>query len=417
MRIQNKNGKRVLITGITGFVGPYLAKKLLEYGYDVYGLARRRAEGRNYRRLVETGVLDQVKLVEGDLTDFTSILFALDKAEPDAIFHLASQSFVPRSFVNPLETFHINSLGTQNLLEAVRLKDLDCKVVFAGSSEEYGLQIASEKHYESVLKKFKVIHPKPNKIPELPIDEKNPLRPMSPYAVSKVHGDFLMRNYFYSYGLKTVVSRAFNHEGAGRGPHFVTSSIVRQCVMLKFGETDKILIGNVNAFRDWSHVEDIVEGYILLAEKGTPGEVYVLGSMRTNSVLTYILLTIEQLGYEIHEIETTNGGKRVKDPIERDYEAIFGLSFEKTKVDRLLLNEELEFALEDKGISVKTDKGTIIVEFDPQLFRPLDVPILLGNPRKAVEQLGFKPTRKLIDVIMDQINYYLNPKNRCPIIG
>jgi GDP-mannose 4,6-dehydratase len=412
MSAQNKNGKRALITGITGFVGPYLAKKLLEYGYDVYGLSRRRAEGRNYRRLIEAGILDQVKLIEGDLTDFTSILFALDKTEPDVIFHLASQSFVPRSFVNPLETFYVNSLGTQNLLEAVRLKDLDCKIVFAGSSEEYGLQIASEKHYESVLKKFKTIHPEPNKIPELPIDENNPLRPMSPYAVSKVHGDFLMRNYFYSYGLKTVVSRAFNHEGAGRGPHFVTSSIVRQCVMLKFGETDKIVVGNVNAFRDWSHVEDIVEGYILLAEKGTPGEVYVLGSMRTNSVLTYVLLTLEQLGYKIHEIETMNNGKRVKDPIERDYEAIFGLSFEKTKVDRLLLNEELEFTLEDKGILVKTNEEEIHIEFDPQLFRPTDVPVLLSNPNKVIEELRFRPMRKLVDIIRDQMNYYLNPENR-----
>jgi GDP-mannose 4,6-dehydratase len=412
MSAQNKNGKRALITGITGFVGPYLAKKLLEYGYDVYGLSRRRAEGRNYRRLIEAGILDQVKLIEGDLTDFTSILFALDKTEPDVIFHLASQSFVPRSFVNPLETFYVNSLGTQNLLEAVRLKDLDCKIVFAGSSEEYGLQIASEKHYESVLKKFKTIHPKPNKIPELPIDENNPLRPMSPYAVSKVHGDFLMRNYFYSYGLKTVVSRAFNHEGAGRGPHFVTSYIVRQSVMLKFGETDKIVLGNVNAFRDWSHVDDIVQGYILLAEKGTPGEVYVLGSMRTNSVLTYVLLTLEQLGYKIHEIETMNNGKRVKDPIERDYEAIFGLSFEKTKVDRLLLNEELEFTLEDKGILVKTNEEEIHIEFDPQLFRPTDVPVLLSNPNKVIEELRFRPMRKLVDIIRDQMNYYLNPENR-----
>jgi len=412
MRTRGENGRRALITGVTGFVGPHLVRKLLERGHEVYGLVRRRAEGHNYRRLAEAGVLDQVKLIEGDLTDFTSILFALDKAEPDVIFHLASQSFVPRSFVNPLETFYINSLGTQNLLEAVRLKDLDCKIVFAGSSEEYGLQIASEKHYESMLKKFKIVYPEPDRIPELPIDEDSPLRPLSPYAVSKVHGDYLMRNYFHSYGLKTVVSRAFNHEGAGRGPHFVTSSIVRQCVMLKFGESDKILIGNVNAFRDWSHVEDIVEGYILLAEKGSPGEVYVLGSMRTNSVLTYILLTLEQLGYKIHEIETTNGGKKVKDPIERDYKEAFGLNFEKTRIDKLLLDGEIEFIPEDKGIWVKTDNGIITVGFDPNKFRPADVPVLLSNPRKATQELGFRPAKRLEDIIEDQINYYLNPVNR-----
>jgi GDPmannose 4,6-dehydratase len=159
------------------------------------------------------GIIGRVKLIKGDITDFTSLLFALDKVQPDVIFHLASQSYVPRSFVDPLETFRVNSLGTQNLLEAVRLKDLDCKIVFAGSSEEYGLQVVSEKHYEWALKKYGTIFPEPERIPELPINEKNPLRPMSPYAVSKVHGDFLMRNYYYAYGLKTIVSRAFNHEG------------------------------------------------------------------------------------------------------------------------------------------------------------------------------------------------------------
>ncbi|WP_048078769.1 GDP-mannose 4,6-dehydratase [Desulfurococcus mucosus] len=409
-------GRRALVTGITGFVGPHLAKALLERGYEVYGLVRRRAEGGSYRRLHEAGIYGQIKLIEGDVTDLTSLLFALDRVEPDVIFHLAAQSFVPRSFTNPIETFQVNSMGTQNLLEAVRLKDLDSRIVFAGSSEEYGLQIASVKHYEQVLEKFRVIHPEPARIPELPVDENNPLRPLSPYAVSKVHGDYLMRNYYISYGLKTVVSRAFNHEGAGRGPHFVTSSIVRQCVKLKFGEADKILIGNVNAFRDWSHVEDIVEGYIALAEKGVPGEVYVLGSARTNSVLTYILLTLEQLGYKVYEIETVDGGKRVKDPAERDHGNAFGLSFEKTKVDKLVLDGELEFELRDKGIRVKTDKGTIIIEFDSERFRPADVPILLSNPKKATEKLGFRVTRKLTDIIRDQINYYLNPENRASVL-
>ena len=120
---------RMLITGITGFVGSYLAKKLLPLGREVYGLYRRRADGNVSKRLVEMGILGQVKLVEGDMTDLTSLLFALDKAQPDVIFHLASQSYVPRSFADPLETFRVNSLGTQNLLEASRLKDLDCKIV------------------------------------------------------------------------------------------------------------------------------------------------------------------------------------------------------------------------------------------------------------------------------------------------
>ena len=401
-----------MITGITGFVGPYLARILLDEGYEVYGLVRRRAEGASYTRLKEMRVLDQVKLIEGDLTDFTSILMALDKAQPDAIFHLAAQSFVPRSFENPYETFLVNSLGTQNLLEAVRVKDLDVKIVYAGSSEEYGLQIASQGHYSWALKKFGKVVPEPSRIPELPIDENNPLRPLSPYAVSKVHGDYLMRNYWISYGVKAVVSRAFNHEGVGRGPHFVTSTVVRQCVKLKLGEADKIVIGNPNAFRDWSHVEDIVRGYVLLAEKGTPGDVYVLGSARTNSVLTFILLTLKELGYEVKEIETLKGEKRVKDPLETDDSPAFGMRFWKSKVDALLLSGELEFTLEDRGIMVKTNKGDIVIEFDKNRFRPADVPILLSYPKKAEEAVGFQAKHPLVDIIRDQINYYLDPYHR-----
>jgi len=403
--------RRILITGITGFVGPYLAKKLLDMNYEVYGLLRRRADGNLPKRLLKMGILDRIKLVEGDITDLTSLLFALDKAQPDLIFHLASQSYVPRSFVEPLETFRVNSQGTQNLLEALRLKNLECKVVFAGSSEEYGLQIASEEHYEQALKKYGAIFPEPERIPELPINERNPLRPMSPYAVSKVHGDFLMRNYYHAYGLKTVVSRAFNHEGAGRGHEFVTSLIVRQCVMLRFGEINKIIIGNINVFRDWSHVEDIVNGYFLLADKGKIGDVYVQGSMRTNSVLTYLLLTLQQLGYDVKEIESLRGEKRIRDPIEVAEEDFFNVKFLKTKVDALLLKGELNYTLEDIGIRVKTNKGDITVTFDSSKFRPAEVPILISDIRK-IQQLGFKITKSLIDIIRDQINYYLDPENR-----
>jgi GDPmannose 4,6-dehydratase len=402
---------RVLITGIAGFVGPYLARKLLEKGYDVYGLFRRKSDGGIPKRLVETGIVGRIKLIEGDISDLTSLLFALDRIQPDMIFHLASQSYVPRSFIDPLETFRVNSLGVQNLLEGVRLKDLDCKIVFAGSSEEYGLQIASEKHYEWALKKYGTVFPEPEKIPEIPINEKNPLRPMSPYAVSKVHGDFLMRNYYHVYGLKTIVSRAFNHEGAGRGHEFVTSTIVRQCLSLKFGELDKITIGDVNAFRDWSHVEDIVDGYVLLAEKGKPGYVYVSGSMRTNSVLTYILLTLQHLGYNMKEIETLKGEKRVKDPVEIVEENFFNARFMKTKIDALMLKGEQEFTLEDGGLRVKGDKCNIIIVFDPSKFRPTEVPILMSDTKK-IQELGFKVTKSLEDIIRDQVNYYLNPENR-----
>jgi GDPmannose 4,6-dehydratase len=403
--------RRAFVTGVSGFVGSYLAKKLLDLGFEVYGLVRRRSDGSNFKLLIENDILGEIHLVEGDVSNLTSLLFALEESQPDVIFHLAAHSFVPSSFSNPLETFKVNSLGTQNLLEAVRIKDLDCKIIFAGSSEEYGLQISSEEHYKKALKNYGIVFPEPKRIPELPINENNPLRPLSPYAVSKVHGDFLMRNYYHVYGLKTIVSRAFNHEGAGRGHEFVTSTIVRQCVQLKFGEVDKITIGNVNAFRDWSHVKDIIQGYIILAEKGNFGDVYVQGSMRTNSVLTYLLLTLQNLGYEVKEIETLNGNKKVKDPIETSDEEFFGVKFKKTKVDELMLRGELEYSLDDRGLRIMTNKGDIIVEFDHKRFRPADVPILISNPRKA-QSLGFKIERNLEEIIRDQINYYFNPENR-----
>jgi GDPmannose 4,6-dehydratase len=220
-----------------------------------------------------------------------------------------------------------------------------------------------------------------------------------------------MRNYYHSYGVKTVVSRAFNHEGAGRGPMFVTSVIVNQIMKLKFGEVDKITIGNVNAFRDWSHVKDVVNGYITLAEKGKAGEVYNQGSMRTNSVLSYILLGLEEAGWNIEKIETINGEKTINNPTETDRTPIYGINFEKTKVDRMILEGELEYTITDKGINAGTDKGKVVIEFNPDRFRPAEVPILLADTEK-IQKIGVKTEYKLNDIVKDQLNYFLKKENR-----
>lgn len=403
--------KNVLITGVSGFVGSYLAKYLIDQGANVYGIIRRRADGRIPKNIIDRGIHNEVNLIEADLTDLTSLAHALDVAQPDVIFHLAAQSFVPRSFTHPLETFQVNTIGTANLLEAVRVKDYDPIIVFAGSSEEYGLVISSVEQYKRVKEKYRHIFPEPERIPELPINENNPLRPMSPYAVSKIHGEYMFRNYYYTYGMKTIVSRAFNHEGAGRGIMFVTSVVTNQVMKYKFGETDKIVIGNVNAFRDWSHVMDIVRGYCLLAEKGRAGDVYNQGSMRTNSVMSYILLSLEQAGWEVKRIETMKNNKVVVNPTEIDDSEMFGVKFEKTQLDKILLEHEIEFTIEDKGVWVHTDKGKIPVVFDPKRFRPSEVPILMADIRK-IQRLGFKVEHKLTDIIRDQLNYFLKPENR-----
>ena len=407
----NWKNKNILITGVGGFAGSYLAEELLKQDANVYGLIRRRADGTKAKNLIDHGIENSVKTIEGDITDITSLETALEISDPDYVFHLAAQSFVPRSFENSTETQMINCIGTGNLLDAARKRNTNTKIIFAGSSEEYGLVISSKEHYEHAKKEYGTIFPEPVEIPEVPIAETNPLRPMSPYAVSKVYGDHLMQNYYHSYGLDTVVSRAFNHEGAGRGLMFVTSVVTNQIMKLKFGEINKITIGNLNAFRDWSHVKDIVNGYMTLADTGKSGEVYNQGSMRTNSVLSYILLGLKEAGWNISKIESFNGDKIVDNPTEIDGSAIFGVKFDKTIVDTNILEDKLEYTLEDKGINVHTDKGIIPIEFNPDRFRPAEVPILFADTAK-IKRIGAKIEHSLNDIIKDQLNYFLKKENR-----
>ncbi|MHC1686753.1 MAG: GDP-mannose 4,6-dehydratase [Methanothrix sp.] len=408
MGLKNKN---ILITGISGFVGSRMARVLLDRGANVYGLLRRRADGKVPHNMLRLGLGNEVRLIEGDLESIASIGHAITASEPDVIFHLAAQSFVPRSFVDPNETMLCNCWGTSNLLEAIRIKDVKPVVVFAGSSEEYGLVLSSDEQYRRAMERYGTIFPLPERMPEVPIAETNPLRPMSPYAVSKVYGDHLMRNYWYSYGIPTVISRAFNHEGAGRGNMFVTSVATNQVMKLKFGESDTITIGNVNAFRDWSHVDDVIEGYLLLAEKGKYGDVYNQGSMRTNSVMSYLLMSLEEAGYPVSKIETFKGEKVIIDPNEPDKSQIFGIDFEKTKVDGMLLRSELEFAAEDGGVIAHAGEKRIKIIFNPERFRPAEVPILLSDTKK-IEALGFRKEHTVRDIIKDQLDHYLAEKER-----
>lgn len=409
----NWNGKNVLITGANGFVGSYLAKELLDSGADVYGFLRPEDIAPMEKNLIDKGIKDKLKILEGDLGDITSLASAFDTSNPDVIFHLAAQSSVEFSFHRPLETQNINTMGTANLLEAVRIKDVDTRIVFAGSSEVYGMVISSEEQYQNLLNKGKTIFPEPESIPELPVSESNPLRPQSPYAVSKVSGDFLMQNYHHSYGLDTVVSRAFNHEGAGRGMMFVTSIITNQIMKLKYGETDRITIGNLNACRDWSHVNDIIQGYLLLADKGQSGDVYNQGSMRTNSVLSYILLGLEKAGWNVNRIETLNGGadKTIDNPAQLNNDPLFGVKFDKTRVDQMILEDQLEYTISDKGIKVTTDSGPITIEFNPDRFRPAEIPFVLCDNRK-IQKIGGKIEYSLSDVINDQLEYFNKKENR-----
>lgn len=404
----NFKNKKVLITGINGFVGSYLANYLIKEDADVYGLIRDESKIKS-DNLVNKGIDNKFNPLIGDLTDISSISNALRKSRPDYIFHLAAQSFVPLSFKNPKLTYDVNVTGTLNLLEAMRQDESNSRMIFAGSGDEYGLVISSEKQYHEVLKKYKSIFPSINDEfeSELAINENNPLRPMNPYATSKVNGEFLARNYFSSYDLDCVVARCFNHEGAGRGKDFVTSVITSQVADIKSNRTDTVNIGNVNALRDWTHIDDMIDSYLTLAQKAESGQVYNQGSMRTNSILSYILLSIQEAGFHIDSIETFNNDKKIYEPTEINEDKYFDVHFKKTKVDSMFLDNSLDYTLKDKGIIVNTDKRMIKIVFNPERFRPSDVPILLSDTSK-IERIGYEKKYELNRIINDQLNYYTN---------
>jgi GDP-4-dehydro-6-deoxy-D-mannose reductase len=269
----------VLITGITGFAGSHLAEYILAHHPDVrvHGTVRWRSRMENIAHLVPDG---KIVLHEADLKDLVSLRKALSAARPDWIFHLAAQSFVPASWKLPAETFMINAVGQVNLFEAVLAEKLDARIQIAGSSEEYGM-----------------VYPD-----EVPMKETNPLRPLSPYAVSKVAQDLLGYQYWQSYGLKAVRTRGFNHTGPRRGDVFVTSNFARQIAEIEKGTRPPVIhVGNLEAKRDFTDVRDTVRAYWLALEKGEPGEVYNIGTGTTISMkdMLDMLLALSSVKVEV----------------------------------------------------------------------------------------------------------------------
>ena len=313
---------RALITGITGFAGSHLADYILEAHPDVevYGLVRWRSRMENVLH-----IQDRIHLVEADLKDMVSLKKALAEIGPDWIFHLAAQSFVPTSWRCPAETFAINSIGQINLFESVLELGLTPRIQIAGSSEEYGL-----------------VHPD-----EVPMKESNPLRPLSPYAVSKVAQDFLGYQYFKSYGLHIVRTRGFNHTGPRRGEVFICSNFARQIVEIEKNRRDPVLyVGNLEAQRDFTDVRDTVRAYWLSLEKGEAGEVYNIGS---------------------------------------------GTAFTAQEIlDKLLAQTQAE----------------IKIEVDPHRLRPSDVMILLSDSSKFRAATGWEPRIPFEQSLKDLLEYW-----------
>lgn len=254
---------RVLITGVTGFVGNWLARHCISLGYEVYGMKRWRSN----THLIED-IKDKIRLIECDLTDSWAVRKAIRWIEPKQVYHLAAQSYVDASFQNPVQTLQDNIIGTANLLEAIKEYDPKTKIHFASSSEVYG-QVSPD---------------------ETPITEKNTLRPASPYAVSKASCDLLCQHYNEAHGMNIVITRSFTHTGPGRGEVFVESAFAKQIALIERGRLGVLHHGNLDSIRTWLDVRDIVRLFVMALDK-CPPEVYVVGGDNTRTVsemLTYM---------------------------------------------------------------------------------------------------------------------------------
>ena len=313
--------RRVLVTGVTGFVGSHLVDYMLARGdCEIFGIQRWRSRTENIEHF-----LDKITLLECDLRDASSTRDTLENVRPEWIFHLAAQSFVPTSWIAPTESLTTNILGQVNLFEAVRRLGIRCRIQIACSSEEYGLVLPSE----------------------IPIRETNPLRPLSPYAVSKVAQDLLGYQYWMSWKVDCVRTRGFNHEGPRRGPVFVASDFAKQIADIEKGRRPPVVhVGNLDAKRDFCDVRDMVKAYWLALEKCEAGEVY--------NICTGRAWTIREL------------------------------------LDRLL----------------DMTKVDIEVRPDPARLRPSDVPILLGDNTRFVRATGWQPAIPFEQTLRDMLDYW-----------
>ncbi len=311
---------RALITGVTGFVGRHLARYLRQVGDDVFGIASPRAS-------IEGLEIDQERIVQADLNDPSAVLGALEAFRPEAIYHLAAQASIPRAWEDPGRTLYNNINAQLNLFQAALALRLEPAILVVGSADEYGR-----------------VHPE-----DLPVDEETPLRPVNPYAVSKLAQDYLGLQYHLSHRMHIVRVRPFNHIGPGQGPGFVVPDFCQQLARIEAGlQPPTLRVGNLEAQRDFTDVRDIVRGYHLALTRGQPGQVYNLGSSRAWAI--------------------------------RDL------------LDRLL-------ALSTVSVQV---------EQDPSRMRPSDVPIIVSDCRRIRQEVGWEPHIPLEQSLRDTLDDWRN---------
>ena len=316
--------KVALITGITGQDGSYLAEFLLERGYEVHGIIRRSSSINTIRI---DHIFKKIQLHYGDLTDSTNLVRIIQKVQPDEIYNLGAQSHVKVSFEMPEYTGMVDGLGTLRILEAVRLLGMEKKtrIYQASTSEMFG------------------------KVQEIPQKETTPFYPRSPYGCSKVYAYWVTKNYRESYGMYSCSGILFNHESPRRGETFVTRKIVRGLKSISEGKQDVLVLGNLDAKRDWGHAKDYVEAMWLMLQQDE-AEDFVIATGKQYSVKDFVEKADEYFGMKIVWLKNDS---------------------------------------EEVGYDMNTSR--IVIRVDPKYFRPAEVETLLGDATKAKEKLGWEP--------------------------
>jgi GDPmannose 4,6-dehydratase len=344
--------KRALITGITGQDGAYLAELLLKKGYEVHGI-KRRASLFNTDRIDHLYHDPHVKglnltLHYGDLTDSTNLIRIVQEVQPDEIYNLAAQSHVAVSFEMPEYTANADALGTLRLLEAIRILNLESKTKF---------------YQASTSELF-------GKVRETPQSENTPFYPRSPYGVAKLYAYWIVVNYREAYKIFACNGILFNHESPLRGETFVTRKITRGVARIKLGLQDKLYLGNLDAKRDWGHAADYVEVMWLMLQHDTPDD-YVIATGETRTVREFVDRAFSEAGITIR--------------------------WQGAGVD-------------EKGMDAST--GKVLVEVDPRYFRPTEVDLLIGNPAKAKQKLGWQPKIAFGEMVKQMVHSDLEEAKR-----
>ena len=327
-----------LITGITGQDGAYLAKLLLDLGYEVYGAARRNSNY-NTERLQILGVEKNIKIKEFELLEESNIRRVLEEVNPDEIYNLGAQSFVAASFVTPLYTSDVTGLGVLRILESLRFVCPESKFYQASSSEMFG------------------------KVLETPQNEDTPLNPRSPYGIAKVYSHFITKNYRESYNIFGCSGILFNHESPLRGNEFVTKKIAKAVVKIKRGEQDQLVLGNLEAKRDWGFAGDYVEAMHLMLQASSADD-YVISTGETHSVKEFVELSLETANI----------------PFEWDGDGV-------------------------NTCAISKKSGKKIVVCSKEFYRPAEVDLLLGDSSKAKKILGWEPKTKFSSLVELMVEY------------